>query len=791
MRSNINISSLNEKQQEAVISRDKRLLVLAGAGSGKTMTLLQKIVYLITKENVKSKNILAVTFTKNAANEMLDRLIASSDPSGLYAEKLADKQTSEEDKNSLRLEYQSKFQWIRALTVRTFHSLCFKVLQEYGVNEFDNKFKILGDKKWDEDGEFAKSKAKETVFEVFHKILIQQCDDENYLFNLKRYILDYFVDKVHINTEKNNFYDKLYTTLDGTKVRSKSEQFIADWLFRNNIRYVYEGKRQVTEQGFTFEPDFYLPEANIYIEHLSSKSFSIKDKQAACKKAGFTVEYTYEKDTQDSALFSHILENIVKNRLSEKYQPRKQTYHEAFRGFHSHIDEFIKTVNRVTDMIKVENAKLQYIKQKSENDQHERVRNFYALALPVIQNFNEYCIDKSYLDFNDLIIRCISLLKNDKDIAKILKDRFKYVLVDEFQDVNSLQVEFIKLLLTDETQLFCVGDDWQSIYGFRGSDVSYIVEFEKHFNSSKVIMLNINYRSTQNIVDAGNEVIKHNKFKIDKEIFAIKPSLQKIMLYSATEEDSSISEMLNFCKEQVVKLQKEGYSSDDILFLYRRSNMFRPFSDAFKSAGIKVQAKTIHSAKGLEAKVVFIIGLTDGRGGFPDIWLEDRIFQVVKRTNHELLMEEERRLFYVAVTRAKEKLFLISRKGNESRFIEEIPDKLFERIEKPIELIKEKVILCDKCNKQIKTTHNFCPHCGTPLNNETKKIEVADKVYSIEKIRETHKQAYSPWTTEDDNKLELLFCQGKNVKELAQIFERNEGAINSRINKLELKEKYG
>ncbi|MDR0438218.1 MAG: UvrD-helicase domain-containing protein [Bacteroidales bacterium] len=724
MHSNINISSLNEKQQEAVISRDKRLLVLAGAGSGKTMTLLQKIVYLISKENVKSKNILAVTFTKNAANEMLDRLIISSDKSGLYAEKLANKQISEEDKNLLRLEFQSKHQWIKALTVRTFHSLCFKILREYGVNEFDNKFKILGDVKWNEDDEFKvdkviEFKAKETVFEIFHKILIEQCDDENYLFNLKRYILDYFVDKIHINTDKRRSYDKLYTTLDGTKVRSKSEQFIADWFFRNNIRYVYEGKRQVTEKGFTFEPDFYLPDANIYIEHLSNKSSPISGKQAACKKAGFTVEYTYEKDTQDSALFSHILENIVKNRFSEKYKPRKSTYQEVFHGFHSHINEFIKMVNRVTDMIKVENIDLQHIKQKSEEDQHERVRNFYALALPVIQKFNAYCIDKSYLDFNDLIIRCISLLKNDKDIAKILKDRFKYVLVDEFQDVNSLQVEFIKLLLTDETQLFCVGDDWQSIYGFRGSDVSYIVEFEKHFNPSKVITLNINYRSTQNIVDAGNEVIKHNKFKIDKEIFAIKPSLQKIKLYSATEEDSSISETLSFCVDQIVKLQKEGYSSDDILFLYSRNHMFRPnFSDAFKEAGIKVQAKTIHAAKGLEAKVVFIIGLTDGSGGFPDIWLEDRIFQVIKRANHELLMEEQRRLFYVAVTRAKEKLFLISRKGNESRFIEEIPEKLFERIAKPIELIKEKVILCDKCSKQIKTTYSFCSHCGTPLNSK-------------------------------------------------------------------------
>jgi superfamily I DNA/RNA helicase len=413
------------------------------------------------------------------------------------------------------------------------------------------------------------------------------------------------------------------------------------------------------------------------------------------------------------------LENIVKNRLSEKYQPRKQTYQEAFHGFHNHINEFIKMVNRVIDMIKVENVDLQDIKQKSEADQHERIRNFYALALPVIQKFNDYCIDKSYLDFNDLLIRCISLLKKDNKIAEILRNRFRHVLVDEFQDVNGLQVEFIKLLLTENTQLFCVGDDWQSIYGFRGSDVSYIVEFEKHFTPSRIITLNINYRSTQNIVDAGNEVIKHNKFKIDKEIFAIKPSLQKIMLYAASEEENSHFESLNFCVETVIKLQKQGYTSDDILFLFRRNHMFRPnYSDAFKNAGIKVQAKTIHAAKGLEAKVVFIIGLTDGYGGFPDIWLEDRIFQVIKQANHELLLEEERRLFYVAVTRAKEKLFLISRKGNESAFINEIPDNLLERIDKPIQLITQRVVLCNCCQKQIDESHKFCPHCGNKIEKQ-------------------------------------------------------------------------
>ena len=110
------------------------------------------------------------------------------------------------------------------------------------------------------------------------------------------------------------------------------------------------------------------------------------------------------------------------------------------------------------------------------------------------------------------------------------------------------------------------------------------------------------------------------------------------------------------------------------LFLYRRSKMYSRYFLRFKNEGIRVQSKTIHASKGLEAKVVFIIGLTEGNGGFPDIWLEDRIFQIIKKANHDLLLEEERRLFYVAITRAKDKLFLITEKGNESSFLKEIPD---------------------------------------------------------------------------------------------------------------------
>ena len=183
------LSGLNEIQREAVISEEKRLLVLAGAGSGKTKTLLQKLIYLIEEKGVSPSAILAITFTKNATNEMIDRLIMSADNSGEYEKRLTDKSLKRQDKDKIRFEYQKKFKWIEGLTIRTFHSFCYSVLRSYGVNEFDNKFRIIGDEKRDEEDELAKHVAPETVFEVMHKMLIAACDEPQFLLRLKRYVL--------------------------------------------------------------------------------------------------------------------------------------------------------------------------------------------------------------------------------------------------------------------------------------------------------------------------------------------------------------------------------------------------------------------------------------------------------------------------------------------------------------------------------------------------------------------------------------------------------------------------
>lgn len=131
-----------------------------------------------------------------------------------------------------------------------------------------------------------------------------------------------------------------------------------------------------------------------------------------------------------------------------------------------------------------------------------------------------------------------------------------------------------------------------------------------------------------------------------------------------------------------------------------------------RKEGLNIYGKTIHASKGIEARAVFIIGLTEGYGGFPDIWLDDRVFQVIRKVKHDMLMEEERRLFYVALTRAKDELFLLTRKGNESSFLDEIPEKYSINFNNTIKPVIDAVLLCMDCNNQLQFYFSFCPNCG-------------------------------------------------------------------------------
>jgi DNA helicase-4 len=712
----IHLSNLNEKQKSSVVSESKRLLVLAGAGSGKTKTLIQKLLYLISEKQIKPSSLLAITFTKNAANEMIDRLIISGDATNTYEAFINDKFVT---KPSIELERRSRVQkqaWIANLTVKTFHSLCYQILKNSGGASFDNKFRLLVDEQTDElkEGEENKTIAPEKSYDILHKMLLERCKNVQYLLKLKRYILDFYVDKTYVDKaiKSKNYANQIsYTTLRGEKVKSKSERDIADWLFRHSVKYMYEPV--VNMKDFSFQPDFFIPQADLYLEHVSDKSYSTVNKEEQFDIGGRNCVKTFEAMTQDSTLFNLALERIIMGKITDKIsQVAALNYEEEFKSYQDKIKEFLKMVIRVQSMMKADNIHDEEVLLKASNHQHERVRVFYELAIPLLKAHKQYCVNRSYLDFDDLILETIQLLQNNPELRTAYHERFQFVMVDEFQDVNSLQVKLLELLLTPATQLFCVGDDWQSIYGFRGSEVDYIVNFQKHFPGSELIQLDVNYRSNQTIVGASTQVIRHNKFQIDKDIRAFKQTPSKIQIYRSKRMDD---DGVDYLVSKVQQLHEEGMGPEDILVLYRRSKMYQPYRDALYHARLKVTAKTIHASKGLEAKVVFIIGLTDGSGGFPDIWLDDAVFRVVKDVKHDMLMEEERRLFYVALTRAKDELFLITELGSESRFIAEIPNEFYAVNAVEFKNIIQPITVCSKCQSEVSEKNNYCGNCGELL----------------------------------------------------------------------------
>ncbi|WP_242084208.1 UvrD-helicase domain-containing protein [Aestuariivivens sediminis] len=796
-----NLNSLNDQQRKAVLSECNRLLVLAGAGSGKTKTLLQKINYLIDDKLVDAKNILAITFTKNAANEMVDRMIQSADKSGYYEKFLKTKGITNTEKYRERQNYLNKFPWLNKLTIKTIHSLCYQIIKTDGVHVFDNKFKIVADQK--SNSEFIGNTAEQSVSDIIELATINLSKNKDFLLKLKRYILDYFVDYIHSNKPQEEFRPegKFFTSLKGDKVRSKSEQYIADWLYRNSIDYVYEPEVKV--EGKAFHPDFFIPQANVYLEHISNKSHPSFWKEGKMKIAGNTCIKTYDEATHNTAIFNKVLDRVIKGRItSDLSSATVLHYDEEFSNFRKEINRFFREVNEVRNKIVNSEKPLDDIIEEASKSDFERVRVFYELSIPIINEFNDYCINRSWLDFDGLLTKTIQLLQEYPNIRERYQEKYKYILVDEFQDVNNLQVKLLNLLTKKETQLFCVGDDWQSIYGFRGSEIGYIVNFKKHFINSELLTLNLNYRSTDPIVCASTEAIKKNKFQIPKDIKAVKRGGQKIKIFYEEQEGQSNA----FIWEIIEKHISEGINPEEILVLYRRSAMASDLKQALRSSGHKIQFKTIHSAKGLEAKVVFILGLHSNKGGFPDPWLQDKIYQVIKPTDYDLLLEEERRLFYVALTRAEDYLYLISQKGAVSEFIKDIPTEFVyqDQSENNLSGGNNIVVLCPNCQSKIEDHYRFCTECGASVNqeeinssmlNEKQRIEtlimdlpvtsVDDDVYKL-KAREKNKRAYVPWTKEEDKILENCYSNF-SLHELSEIFGRSLGGIKSRIKFLDLK----
>lgn len=213
----------------------------------------------------------------------------------------------------------------------------------------------------------------------------------------------------------------------------------------------------------------------------------------------------------------------------------------------------------------------QFYKMYQNDFRISKVANLYKL-------YQKKLHENNALDFDDIICKTIDLFNNNSEVLEYYQKKFKYVLVDEYQDTNSAQYELISMLAGFHKNLCVVGDDDQSIYGWRGANIRNILDFEKQFKDAKIIKLEQNYRSTQNILDAANSVIKNNFGRKAKKLWTENGSGSRIILFNAENEHDEA----NFAANEIIKkVEYEGAEYNQFAILYRTNAQSRVFEESF------------------------------------------------------------------------------------------------------------------------------------------------------------------------------------------------------------------
>jgi DNA helicase IV len=655
--------SFDRDQIEAIIKKDSFNLVIAGAGSGKTRTLTGRYAFLV-ESGVSPDEILALAYTKSAAKEMEARL---------------------------RNDY-----GIRGADVRTFHSFGRE------LSKLSPDFR---------NGVASRSVQGRLIAESF-----QRLSSERPGFASK--LLDFAVEwrtreaGPEIVRDKEKYYEFLrnqrYTTLDSRQVKSIAERDIANFLILNRVKFEYEAAALWADSSSEFrqyEPDFYLPEYDIWIEHFGiDREGEVPAWFTARGTANPTETYRagmrwkrgqFEKHHKKliQTYYYQWVEGSLGDELKRQLQENGVVLHELTKAeVLDYVNKLIpqkdylqKLMFQFVIQAKMNALTMSGIESKSTTGGWSRKQRAFAnLMISIWQEYEVLLKEENKIDFSDMINYALQVVKQDS--GRRVR-RYSHILVDEFQDITNPQLELLRSLLSGNPTgtLFCVGDDRQNIFSFAGADINSILEFEKRFPYAERTTLSTNYRCPKNIVEVSNVVANLNNPKRTRTASAreVDHPMSLIEGLGNYKYLSSFEEWeFQKAKELLARLIRSKGRDEQILVLARTNHSLNRLKVEFPSSdGVGLKFLTIHRAKGLEADYVLLLGCVSGPYGFPSEVFDDKMLDIVKRkqeTKGERI-EEERRLFYVALTRCKSELFVFSSKSSKSQFVQEIEPYLTNR----------------------------------------------------------------------------------------------------------------
>lgn len=288
--------------------------------------------------------------------------------------------------------------------------------------------------------------------------------------------------------------------------------------------------------------------------------------------------------------------------------------------------------------------------------------DIYNIYLKEIQSYKG-------IDFDQMISYAIDLVKKNG-----INNKYKHIIVDEFQDTSFVRYNLLKeIVIQTGAKVFCVGDDYQSIYAFSGCNIDLFIKFREYFKNASIRFITKTYRNSYELVNITSRFILKNKFQLKKNIkanFTLRRPI-KIVYYRKSIYKQMFKKVLDYIIDSgETKILVLGRNNDDIKNVVAISGNF------FIYRGLKIKYLSVHKSKGLEEDNVIILNCSDSISGFPNKMKYNKIFNFIGKSNDNYEYSEERRLFYVALTRARKYVYIMAPYSNESIFVKEIKNRV-------------------------------------------------------------------------------------------------------------------
>ncbi|MEC4724055.1 UvrD-helicase domain-containing protein [Shewanella sp. D64] len=660
---------LTSLQRQACALDEDNVLVIAGAGTGKTSTMAAKAAYLVNQGLAKPGEILMLAYGNDAKIELEARVYAIPD--------------------------------LNAVKVRTFHGLGKEIIQFYQNSSTQVSVLATDDKQFTQfidsqlDEIIADPKMADPIADYFGRYLYPQVNE-----------LDFQTQGQYRSYIKNNEI----RALSGDLVKSFQELMICNYLYTHGITFEYEPRYApkdgacVNEPGKdVYQPDFYIPALDAYLEH-----FGI-DKQGNTRPDIDKIAYNLSREWKIDLHKRHetcllqtfswqadmgVLEKFLERLLCDRCQEIGLTDNQLFKpispeevftqvkalGVYRNVSQLMSSF---VSLFKSSGLSLHDLEQMmmprgSDNKTFAynqlRWKVFLQLFRWVYSRYESHLSSLNTLDFSDMIAQSVEMTRaNDFHQKTQGRFRYKYIMVDEFQDISSERAKLVTQLRDSSPgcALFCVGDDWQAIYRFTGSDLRLTTHFSHIFGATKVVTLDKTFRFNDRIEKVASGFIQANPAQLKKNLttHTISDNPQVYVLINSKEAGitQAFDSILDLMSSEL------NTASASVMVISRFKSSLKGLSIWQKSySQLKISGFSAHASKGKQADFVIIVDVNDDKYGFPSKLDSDPILDALLPKLDSYAYTEERRLFYVALSRAKRRVFIQAEIGKESVFVKEL-----------------------------------------------------------------------------------------------------------------------